>query len=115
MVGRRLYYSEQCLHYLRLFCQHVWDRAELYASADAEDDLPYIVRGEAGDLRNWLWERLWTGDYIFLRARTPCEKRPQTAFAWLEVKEQLARQSVRLTLYIGFHARSLKVRVAVVI
>src|ERR1035438_10526755 len=45
--------------------EHVRDRAELHAAAHAEDDFPYIIGSEAGDLRNGLWERLGTGDDIF--------------------------------------------------
>ena len=58
--------------------EHVRQQTELHASADAEDDFPYIIRSEAGDLRNRLRERLRTGNDIFLRAGTSGEKGPQT-------------------------------------
>src|ERR1039457_3616408 len=45
--------------------EHVRDETELHASADAEDHFPYIIRSEAGDLRNRLRARLRTGDHIF--------------------------------------------------
>src|ERR1017187_2666858 len=67
--------------------KHVRDQTELHASAGAEDDFPYIVRGETGDLRNRLWKRRWTGDDIFFRAGTSGEKRPQTTLALLEVEQ----------------------------
>jgi hypothetical protein len=67
--------------------KHVRDQTELHASAGAEDDFPYIVRGETGDLRNRLWKRRWTGDDIFFRAGTSGEKRPQTMLALLEVEQ----------------------------
>ena len=60
--------------------EHVREQTVLHPSADAEDDFPYIIRGETGDLRNRLRERFRTGDDIFLRAGTSGEKGPQTMF-----------------------------------
>src|ERR1019366_6403776 len=95
--------------------EHVREQTELHASADAEDDFPYIICSEAGDLRNRLWERLRTGDDIFLRAGTSGEKWPPTMFARLEMEQQLRRQGIGLALNVGFHTGRLKERVAVVI
>src|SRR5580692_7140753 len=95
--------------------EHVRDQTDLHASAGTEDDLPYIVRCEAGDLRNRLRKRRRTGDDIFLRSRASGEERPPTMLARLEVEQQPARQRVRIALYVGFHSGGLQVRVAVVI
>src|ERR1017187_3738636 len=95
--------------------EHVWDEAELHTSAHAEDDFPHIVRREAGDLRNRLWERLRTGDDVFLRAGASGEKRPPTMSALFEMEQQLRRQGIGLALNVGFHTGRLKERVAVVI
>lgn len=87
----------------------------LDASADAEHRLPDVIGSKTGDLRNWLRERRRTGDDVFFPADSSSDKRPESALAGLEMKQQIERQRVRLPLNVGIDSGGFQERMAVVI
>jgi hypothetical protein len=107
----------ECGEIIAEFCpeDQVWAQGKLHTASNIEDHLPYIVGDEAGDFRNWLWERLRTGDYVIFCASTSGNKGTPTMVACLEVEKQIQGQRMRIALYIRLDAGSFKEGMPVVI
>ena len=66
--------------------QQVREQTVFHSSSGSEHDLSDIVRRKTGDLRNRLRERRWTGDHVFLRARSSRQKGTPAMFARFEME-----------------------------
>ena len=71
----------------------------LGSSAQVENDLPYIVGGEGGNLWRRLRKWCWPSDHITLRSAS--DKGPPSPIWLLEMDPEVERQRLRLALDIG--------------